>query len=313
MPDTDQMTAEVLEFYRQQSQISSPGSQQALFKNLPTTISGLCEVVQNLFLHQFWILDENNYGISIKSLQDSGRDLHDEVNLRTIEAILNYLFDLDGQPLTEMRNPNKKVVGNCRDYSVMLVSMLRHQGVPARVRSGVARYFYPPTEGMLEDHFICEVWNKAEGRWQRVDPQIDSLQRRTLQMNVDPLDLPPDQFLDAGESYQELKSEKVSQEKIGIFNIRGWPYVHYKLVSDLACVNSFEVLPWERWGICERINTDQLVGKDQNLLEEVAGHLTTISFEPGPFRELRDLFQSHPAFQIPQDYQPYYHKLPIFD
>ncbi len=42
-----------LDFYRQQSNISSPGKYKRLFENLPTNIINLCKVVQNLLLHQF--------------------------------------------------------------------------------------------------------------------------------------------------------------------------------------------------------------------------------------------------------------------
>jgi hypothetical protein len=313
MGKTLKMGQAMLDFYREQSEVSSPGNYLSLFEDLPASIGDLGRVVQNLFLHQFWILKEENYGISVKSLQDSGRNLNDEVNLRSIEELLSFLVDLRDQPLTQKREPDQKLVGNCRDYSVMLVSMLRHQGVPARMRSGVARYFYPPQEAMLEDHFICEFWNQETDRWQRVDPQIDDLQRRILQMRIDPLNLPPDQFLDAGESYVELKSGKVAEEKIGIFDFRGWPYVLYKLVSDLACINSVEVLPWEGWGICDRINADQLTEADQVVLEKLADYLKALRFDPDRTRELRELFQTHPDFMIPEDYQPYYHHLPIFD
>ncbi|WP_456781864.1 transglutaminase domain-containing protein [Bradyrhizobium sp. USDA 3315] len=31
----------------------------------------------------------------------------------------------------------------CRDFSLMLCSVLRHHGVPARIRCGFGRYFAP--------------------------------------------------------------------------------------------------------------------------------------------------------------------------
>ena len=189
-----------LHFYRQQSEISSPGKYKDLYADLPTGVGELCRLIQGLLLHQFWLLEKKNYGVTAASLMGSGRNLNDEINLRSVEDRLGYLLGLDDGPLTSPRKPDHKVVGNCRDYSLMLVSMLRHQGVPARVRSGVARYFYPD-EVRLEDHFVCEFWNQAEERWQRTDAQIDEVQRRALGATIDMTDLPPDQFLDAAESY----------------------------------------------------------------------------------------------------------------
>jgi hypothetical protein len=242
----------------------------------------------------------------------NGRNLNAEINLRSVEEILEFLIEMKDQPLTTAREANRRVVGNCRDYAVLLVAMLRHQGIPARVRSGVARYFYPKEEEMLEDHFICEFWNEGEDRWQRTDAQVDDVQRKALQITLDMTDLSPNQFLDAGESYIELKSEKVKPEKIGIFEFKGWPYVHYKLVSDLACVNSVEVLAWERWGICERINDNQLSEDDENLLEKIAKILTALCAHSDRFWEAREFYSTNSDLKIPTDYEPFYFELPLF-
>jgi hypothetical protein len=301
-----------LDFYRRQSEISSPGRYEPLFGNLPAGIQDLSKAVQNLLLHQFWIRDEGAYGVSAKSLMASGRNLNDEINLRSVEEILGYLIGMDDRPLTAVREAEKRVVGNCRDYSLLLVSMLRHRGIPARVRSGVAGYFYPKEQGMLEDHFICEFWNAAQARWQRADAQVDDVQREVLRTTLDMTDLPPGQFLDAGESYAELKSENVQPEKIGIFEFRGWPYVRYKLVGDLACVNSVEVLAWERWGICGRIADSQLSQADDNLLETIAENLAALGSRPERFREARELYAANPDLKIPADYDPFYFELPFF-
>ena len=102
-------------------------------------------------------------------------------------------------------------------------------------------------------------------------------------------------------------------EKIGIFEFKGWPYVRYKLVSDLACVNSVELLPWERWGICERIGDGRLSEEDRILLEKTAKLLATPQAHPDRFREARGLFRTHPDLRIPGDYKPYYYELPLFE
>lgn len=300
-----------LDFYRQQSEISSPGRYVSFFDDLPTDIGELCQVVQNIFLHQFWILDEGNYGIGIRDLKSAGRDLNAEINQRGVEESLDFLSKMDADPLSVPRDAAAKVVGNCRHYALMLVAMLRHQGVPARMRSGVARYFMP-AEGMLEDHFITEFWNDGEKRWQRVDPQLDGLQRRVLGIHFDPIDMPLGQFLDAGESYLELKSARTKEEKIGIFDFRGWKYVWYKIFSDLACVNNVEVLPWEEWGICTRIGNESFNQQDEDLLAKIAELLAGMNSVPENFSKLVQIYATNPDFKIPVVYQPYFFELPPF-
>lgn len=300
-----------LDFYRQQSEISSPGRYVSIFDDLPTDIGELCQVVQNIFLHQFWILDERNYGIGASALKSAGRDLNAEINQRRVEESLDFLSKMDAAPLSVPRDAALKVVGNCRHYALMLVAMLRHQGIPARMRSGVARYFMP-AEGMLEDHFITEFWNKDEGRWQRVDPQLDALQRRVLGIRFDPTDMPPGQFLDAGESYVELKSGRTTEEKIGIFDFRGWKYVWYKIFSDLACVNNVEALPWEEWGICARIGNESFSQQDAELLAQIADLLAEMNSVPENFSRLVQIYENNPDLKIPAIYQPYFFELPPF-
>jgi hypothetical protein len=307
--EQDAQRGEELCFYRRQSEITSPGKVEGLYQSLPADVGELCQVVQNLVIHQFWILDEANYGITADTLKGRGRIPNDEINLRSVEQILGFAQDLEDQPLTRPRAVVSRVVGNCRDYSVLLVSMLRHQGIPARVRSGVARYFYPD-KVQLEDHFVCEFWNRVEERWQRVDAQIDDVQREVLRMSMDVTDLPVGQFLDAGESYEELKGGRVAPEKIGIFDFRGWSYVHYKLVSDLACLNREEILAWEGWGVCDRIGTEALTEEDANLLERIAELLVAMAAGGARFREVRELYHTHPELQKPADYQPHYWELP---
>jgi hypothetical protein len=303
-------TRQDLRFYRQQSPTSSPGRYETLYADLPTDVGELCRLIQGLVVHQFWLLDEKNYGVTPASLMGSGRNLNDEINLRSVEDRIEYLLGLDDRPLTSPREPDRRVVGNCRDYSLMLVSMLRHQGVPARVRSGVARYFYPD-EVRLEDHFVCEFLNEAEGRWQRTDAQIDEVQRRTLGATIDMTDLPPDQFLDAAESYAELAAGKVEPDKIGIFEHVGWPYVRYKLLSDLACVCGVEALAWEGWGMFS-YDGGTLSEDDLALLAHLVDVLAGIDGDPGSFAEARELFETHPRLRIPPGYQPHYFELPFF-
>jgi hypothetical protein len=84
-----------------------------------------------------------------------------------------------------------------------------------------------------------------------------------------------------------------------------------KLVSDLACVNSVEVLPWEGWGICERIINDRLSEEDGTLLEEIAKLLAALGPYSDRFWKAKELFRKHPDLKMPIDYEPYYHELPF--
>jgi len=301
---------ETLEFYRQQSPLSSPGRHSAVLETLPTDPAELCRVIQGFLVHQFWVMDEANYGISPGSLKADGRDLNAEINLRSIEVMLDAVFKLDESPLDASRVPARRLVGNCRDYSLFVTSVLRIHGIPARVRSGVARYFYPD-DVRLEDHYVCEFWNSDTNRWQMVDAQIDERQRQVLGCTLDTTDLPRDQFLVGVEAYHELNDGRVTEEKIGIGEFTGWPYVWYTLFTDLACVCGCEILPWEGWGVVDRISSDTLSEGDRRLLGQIVEVLNDLE-SPGGIARARELFTTDPDLVLPADYRPYFHRLSAF-
>ena len=142
-----------LAFYREQGAISNPGHYGHLFRNLPATVVELVRVVQGITIHVFWA---ERYGYKIPSERLA------EVQLRTMEKRLARTLELDKRPLIDSRSLDKKLVGNCRDFSLLLASMMRHQGIPARARCGFGAYFLPEH---FEDHWVTEYWDSDRRRW----------------------------------------------------------------------------------------------------------------------------------------------------
>ncbi len=111
--------------------------------------------------------------------EEADRRLCDEFSFSAAEERLTSILKLDDRPLSEPRSADRRSVGCCRDYALMLVSILRHRGIPAHVRMGVALYFVSSEGTLIEDHYMTEHWNPEEERWQLTDPQIDDVQRPT--------------------------------------------------------------------------------------------------------------------------------------
>jgi hypothetical protein len=88
--------------------------------------------------------------------------------------------------------------------------------------------------------------------------------------------------------------------------------VHYKLLSDLACLCGVEVLAWEGWGMFAEDCGGTLSEEDLALLAHLVNVLTGIDSDPGSFAEARELFETHPRLRIPAGYQPHYFELPFF-
>ena len=76
-----------------------------------------------------------------------------EIDTRHVAAMLSRLAALDPRPLTEARPPERRLVGCCRDFTVLRCALARHRGIPVRARVGFATYFTP---GFHVDHEIVE-------------------------------------------------------------------------------------------------------------------------------------------------------------
>jgi hypothetical protein len=214
------------------------------------------KVVQGMIIHPFWM---ERYGLPRIPEREER-----ETNLRFADRMLARIVELDDRALREPRDLDHKLIGNCRDHTTLLCSILRQQGVPARARCGFGAYFNP---GTYEDHWVCEYWNATQQRWIMVDAQLDRLQQDQLRITFDPLDVPPDQFVMAGRGWQLIRSGVAAPELFGIFAWRGQWFAQDNLVRDFLSLNKIELLPWDNWGLMvgpeDCVPTTDLVLLDQ--------------------------------------------------
>ncbi len=264
-----------LAFFVQTSLLTDPGPYAHLLDGLPTGIDELCRIVQGTTVHIFWA---ERYGLNLSEQRKA------EVQLRTLQRRLTHTLELDPGPLIETRPLERKIVGNCRDFTLLLVSILRHQGTPARLRCGFGAYFIP---GHYEDHWVAEYWNADLQRWVLVDAQLDALQCEVLKIHFDPLDVPRDQFIVGGKAWQLCRSGQADPDNFGIFDMHGLGFVRGDFIRDVAALNKVELLPWDCWGIIEKPEVNE--PDDLNFLDHLAG-LT--SSDVPDIETVRSLYQS---------------------
>ncbi len=274
-----------LSFYASQGVMTDPGPYASLFDALPTELNSLTSVVQGLLVHPF---TTGLYDVELTKIQKK------EVNIRPVREMLRLMESLDDRPLTVPRPANERVVGNCRDHAVLFCAMLRHQGVPARVRVGFATYF---GSDMHFDHWVTECWNTSLNRWVLIDPQIDEIQRKANHITFDTTDMSSEQFITAGLAWQQIRLGKA---KSGMFghnrHLRGVGYVRGSLVQELASLNKVEVLPWDLWWDLASRSEDLINSEDRDLLDRLAD----LTLEPDQkFAELRSAYEDDPQFVQP--------------
>lgn len=240
------------DFYMAQSATSDPKQYSYLLDKLPTDFAGIAQVVQGLIYH--YMAGPYLYGWT------PPQDRFPEINTRTVERILAALLAKDARPLTESRPFVDRLIGCCRDFSLLTCAILRHQGRAARLRYGFGNYFVPD---YWFDHVIVELWE--DGRWRRFDPQL-SLDH---DWGFNPLDMPADVFVTGGCAWQLCRAETADPARFGLgpneLEVRGWWFIRERLQLDVAALNKIELLCWD--GIAGLTETQPA---DVALLDEMA-------------------------------------------
>jgi hypothetical protein len=269
--------------------MTHPGPYADLYQDLPSDIPGLVQAVQGLIVHIFWA---EGYGLSLSEERKA------EVQLRTMERRLARTLELDPSPLATPRPNDRKIVGNCRDFSVTLASMLQAKGIPARPRCGFGAYFIP---NHYEDHWVCEYWSKAERRWVLVDAQLDELQRNVLKIPFDTLDVPRDQFIVGGAAWKMCRSGQADPDQFGIFDMKGIDFVKGDFIRDVASLHKVELLPWDCWGMILMDNAT-LPPDDLSLLDRLADLACA---DVPDFDAVRQLYESDARLRVGESIQSF--------
>lgn len=262
------MTQEALaaDPWRSQSAVTQLGRSHTAVDDLPSDLSALRAVSQQLVAHYMGSSDGTSGPVEGERL--------DEVDTRYADAMFSCLLAKGPPTLARDRPADERIAGCCRDFAVLFVAMARHKGYPARVRVGYATYFQ---EGWYVDHVIAEVWDRGAGRWRLIEPEIsDSFVPKGGAF--DPLDVPPDRFVTGPRAWLAARSGQIDPDRFVVAPdldepyTRGWLSLRHHVVQDLAALNKAEMLVWDQWGI---LDEDDPLSRAE-LLDRLA-HMTSQS------------------------------------
>jgi hypothetical protein len=260
-----------LDFYRTPVDLSDAGRHRGMLDGLPRDIPGLVKLVQGLLIHEHMT---DAYGVALPPERRA------ESHARAVEAMLDAIANRDPRPLTTPRAAGERYVCVCRSFTLLLVAILRHQGVPARARCGFGAYF---EAGKFYDHWVVEYWDTAAKRWVKVDSQVDDRQRRMFGVTIDTLDLTREQFLVAGDAWQLCRGGREDPQNFGILDMHGSWFIASNIVRDIAALNNREMLPWDVWGGMQLV--------DEGLDLAFFDRLAELTHEPDRhFAELRAVY-----------------------
>jgi len=259
-----------LDFYSTPGRMTELGPHADELAGVGDDLQRAVDTVQGLLLHLFW---SQAYGVDNTTRQD-------EVQHRSAIEILDLCKRIDPRPLTEAREPKNHALLNCRHFSTLTTAILRAAGRPARARCGFAEYF---EEGWGVDHWVVEYWDGSG--WKMADAQLDTLQRTFKNMQFDPLDVPRDQFLVAGEAWRRCRAGEDEGDRFGLDqSLRGLWFVEGNVPRDLASLNKMELLPWDSWGVMLEGNSEH--HRYDALFDRVADVTVRATFD-----EVRSLYE----------------------
>lgn len=204
---------EILEFYKQTSCFTDLGYYKEFARKMPDDIDELCILQRMQIIHPVAFRDKD-----IRNKKESFWGDMTKVPVTRLEYE-DHIFPTAQSILAELlrKNPNyntkreakDKVHITCRGQAILLASILKAKGIPARARSGYAEYIH--YDGIYYDHWITEYYDEKENRWKLVDadehcPDHD--------MGFDINDIPYDRFLFGADAWLGIRNGQYKAETI---------------------------------------------------------------------------------------------------
>lgn len=211
----DDVDISVLNFYLQFSKFTDPGEYAYLYKNLPDSLPELCRLIKSQIIHP--------YGELQKYREQIPKERWNEyMGYPSVKSILEGLVFHDSSGLVNERKPEDRLILGCNQNAILLASILKHRGIPARVRGGHATYLMP---GFHISHTICEVWNESDMRWMLVDPSMDMI------------DFSREKFDFSNELWLKMQNGEINPKLYGIpGRYAGLVSILGKVCTDLAFI-----------------------------------------------------------------------------
>jgi hypothetical protein len=245
--------------YAAHSAYSDPGRYAGLLDALPADIRPLTDAVRNLVVHY------RASGIEFAPERLA------EVNLRWVEAMLARDQERSGTPLDAPRRAEDRLVGCCRDFTLLTVAALRQRGVRARSRVGFAGYLAPDFH---YDHVITEFWDGA--RWVFADAQLGP----EHDWPFDPSDIPrlvgakparAPHLETAAQVWTAFRRGEIDEASYGVApgdDAGGGWFIRNYVLMELGHRMGDELLLWDGWGAM----SDTLDG-DLDMVDAIAALL----------------------------------------
>ncbi|MCA9487059.1 MAG: transglutaminase domain-containing protein [Candidatus Woesearchaeota archaeon] len=285
------MDEQLLNHYLKYSTFTNPACYKQFLQTLPNDIEKIGHLVSHQIIHRITLRDGNKH--ANKDLRYGDMNRFPELRLRcdddilpTASSMIAELLRLDERGFKEDRKVEDKLVLTCRYVAILMASILKSKGIPCRVRSGFAPYFFE-TSG---DHWINQYWNQEKNKWITFDADgfFDFLP-------FNQYDMPEEKFDWAAKVWLSIRNGK-SKPETYVFagGEMGLKAAIRAIIRDFHCLMNNEILYLQQpMYIANKFDT--LTEKDFEEIDELA----KVMLEPDKnFNALVSIWNTNKKFRI---------------
>ena len=221
--------------FQQHDRWTDPGPHVAELRRLPATPSAAVETTQGLIAHADY---PGVHGLAPEDVPPDAR------RTRPASERFDRVLARSDDPLCRPRPPERRELGTCRDYALMLCAILREFGMAARVRCGFAVYL---AEGRYEDHWVTEYRVPRMRRWDVADAQLDDAMRAHLGIDINPEKLDDGRFIDARRAWTGYSLGRLDGAMFGHGTAIGPHMIVVNLARDRLALQGELASDWDGW------------------------------------------------------------------
>ena len=282
---------EILEFYKKTSMYTNYEPYKDYFISLSDNINELAKLVNNQTIHRSTLIRSYYQETNVAKEYPWYRYRCEDDILLTAPAMMAELFRYDNRGIIPDRKIEDKIVVTCRYVSILMASILKAKGIPARCRAGFCVIDNRYDEQVSGDHWIVQYYNYKEKRWVNLDTN------RTNRLDMDYCDLPNERFdfvakawLDVRKGKQDINYFRHGTRVKGLAMLaRSLFYDFHALMNDEISYLFFPVF------ISDDKKFDNLTDKELNELDKLA----TLMLNPDEnFNELKNIFDNNKKFRV---------------
>ena len=284
---------EILEFYLKTSMYTNYQPFKDYFKGLSNNIYELAYLVNLQTIHRATLIRSYYQNTNISKEYPWYRYRCEDDVLLTAPAMMSELFRLDDRGIVLDRKVENKIVVTCRYVSILMASILKSKGIPARCRAGFSLIEHRYNDKVSGDHWIVQFYDKDKNRW----VNLDTNRINTLETDYIYYDMPNEKFdfvakawLDVRNGKQNVEYFRHGNKERGLCMLaRSLFYDFHALMNDEISYLFFPVF------LSSHDKFNSLSESELNQLDDLA----TLMLNPDEnFDKLKEIFENNKKYRV---------------